>query len=212
MEWTAALQATGAIAAAPTRDLTPLFEPRSVAVVGASGDLSKWGGDVSARLMRGDHRRAVYLVNGRGGEVLGRQAYASLRDLPEAPELVILAMPAKLFEDVVGNRFELGRAVLDGQAVDGLEDDLATLHLRLQKELQHPLGLLGDVGSNTVAAANADDERVEASVVDPFLVCLHPLDTLELLFEESGEVFFCFLDCFPIHLTPCLAINHRKNQ
>lgn len=86
---------------AARRDLTPLFAPRSVAVVGASDDLSKWGGDVGARLLRGEHRRSVYLVNGRGGEVLGRPAYASLRDLPEGPELVFLAMPAKLWEDVV---------------------------------------------------------------------------------------------------------------
>ena len=91
---------------AERRDLTPLFEPRSVAVVGASDDLSKWGGDVGARLLRGEHRRSVYLVNGRGGEVLGRPAYVSLRDLPEGPELVILAMPAKLLR---GRRRRLRR-------------------------------------------------------------------------------------------------------
>jgi acyl-CoA synthetase (NDP forming) len=57
------------------RDLSPLFAPRSVAVRRASGDLSKWGGDVGARSLRGEHRRRVYLVNGRGGEILGRPAY-----------------------------------------------------------------------------------------------------------------------------------------
>jgi acyl-CoA synthetase (NDP forming) len=93
---------------AERRDLTALFEPRSVAVVGASADLSKWGGDVSARLLRGEHRRRVYLVNGRGGEVLGRPAFASLRDLPESPELVLLAMPATLLEAVIDDCVHVG--------------------------------------------------------------------------------------------------------
>lgn len=83
------------------RDFRPLFEPRSVAVVGASNDRSKWGGDVSVRLLDGSDRRSVYLVNGRGGEILGRPAYVSLRDLPEEPELVILTMPTKFLEVVV---------------------------------------------------------------------------------------------------------------
>jgi acyl-CoA synthetase (NDP forming) len=90
------------------RNLAPLFDPRSVAIVGASGDRSKWGGDVSARLLRGEHRRSVYLVNGRGGEILGRAAYKSLRDLPESPELVILTMPAKLFEGIVEDCVAVG--------------------------------------------------------------------------------------------------------
>ncbi len=104
----------------PARDLTALFDPRSVAVVGASSDTSKWGGDVSARLLRGEHRRAVYLVNGRGGEVLGRRAYASLRELPEPPDLVVLAMPAKLLEEVVDDCVATGaRAVVAVTAMLG---------------------------------------------------------------------------------------------
>jgi acyl-CoA synthetase (NDP forming) len=95
------------------RDLTPLFDPHSVAVVGASSDTSKWGGDVSARLLRAEHRRRVHFVNGKGGEVLGRPAYASLRDLPETPDMVILAMSARLLEEVIDDCIALSvRAVV----------------------------------------------------------------------------------------------------
>ena len=45
--------------------------------------------------------------------MLGRTAYASLRELPEPPELVILAMSAKLLEKVVDDCIALGvRAVV----------------------------------------------------------------------------------------------------
>jgi acyl-CoA synthetase (NDP forming) len=151
------------------RDLAPLFAPRSVAIVGASGDLSKWGGDVSARLLRGEHRRRVYLVNGRGGEVLGRPAFASLRDLPEGPELVILAMPAKLLEAVV-------------------EDCVATG----VKAVVAVTAMLGEMGAEGKAREQAAVARLRAAgavLVGPN--CLGVADTV------SGLAAVAFLDVLP---------------
>ena len=68
-----------------SRDLRPLFAPRSVAVVGASADLSKWGNVLARGALRGAHRRGVYLVNRAGGEILGTRALPWLGDVPEAP-------------------------------------------------------------------------------------------------------------------------------
>jgi len=84
----------GAMAARTGRDLRPLFEPRSVAVVGASNDPSKWGQWLARGALLGEHRRGVSLVNRSGGDVLGRPSYRSLEELPEPPELVVLAVPA----------------------------------------------------------------------------------------------------------------------
>jgi predicted CoA-binding protein len=95
------------------RDLRPLFDPRSVAVIGASNDPAKWGQWVARGALRGEHRRAVYLVNRSGGEVMGRPAYRSVDELPEAPELVVLAVPATAFEETVDASLAAGaRAIV----------------------------------------------------------------------------------------------------
>jgi acyl-CoA synthetase (NDP forming) len=95
------------------RDLTPLFEPASVAVVGASDDPVKWGNWLARGALRGASRRAVYLVNRRGGEVLGARAYRALGELPEAPALAVLAVPPAAIEPAIDEAIAVGtRAVV----------------------------------------------------------------------------------------------------
>ncbi len=86
---------------APTRDLRPLFDPSSVAVVGASADPRKWGHWLARGAIAAEHRRAVYLVNRSGAEVLGRRTYRTLDELPDGAELVAIAVPSTAFEETV---------------------------------------------------------------------------------------------------------------
>ena len=73
--------------------LEALFDPRSVAIVGASANRQKWGYWLARGALAGRERRQVYLVNRRGPVVLGSRSWPSLADLPEAPELVVVATP-----------------------------------------------------------------------------------------------------------------------
>jgi acyl-CoA synthetase (NDP forming) len=100
------------VPAASERDLSALFDPRSVAVVGASNDPAKWGQWLARGALRGRHRRAVYLVNRSGDEVLGEKSYRSLAELPEPPELVVLAVPAGAFEETVAASLAAGARAL----------------------------------------------------------------------------------------------------
>jgi len=84
-----------------SRDLRPLFEPSSVAILGASSDPAKWGHWLARGALRGADRREVYLVNRNGGEIWGREAYRSLADLPGPAELVVVSVPEAAFEDAV---------------------------------------------------------------------------------------------------------------
>ena len=114
------------------RDLTPLFDPRSVAVVGVSSDPAKWGYWMARGAVRGEHRRSVYLVARSGGEVLGRRVYRSIGELPESPELVVLSVPAHALEEAVDESLAAGAralvaiaAGLGEQGGDGLRREQA---------------------------------------------------------------------------------------
>ena len=97
-----------------SRDLRPLFDPKSVAVVGASDDPAKWGHWLGRGALRSEHRRSVFLVNRNGGEVLGRRAYRTLAELPEPPELVALTVPAAGFDQAVEDSLAAGARALIG--------------------------------------------------------------------------------------------------
>ena len=73
-------------------NLKALLAPRSMAVVGASGDISKWGGSALRNILDGGYTGTIYPVNPKGGEFFGLQAYTSLDELPEAPDLALLAV------------------------------------------------------------------------------------------------------------------------
>ena len=79
---------------ATVRRLDALFDPASVAVVGASDDPRKWGNWLARGALRGEGHRPAYLVNQRAATVLDRPAYASLAELPDGADLVVIAVPA----------------------------------------------------------------------------------------------------------------------
>lgn len=83
-------------------------DPASVAVVGASDDPAKWGHWLARGALVGHDRRAVHLVNRGGGAVLGRPTVRSLSELDEAPELVVLAVPAAHVPAVVDEALAVG--------------------------------------------------------------------------------------------------------
>jgi acetyltransferase len=81
--------------------LSPLFNPRSVAVVGAGNTAGKVGAVVFANLLQSGFKGAICAVNPRHAEVQGHPCYASLEDLPEAVDLVAIATPSTTVPDLI---------------------------------------------------------------------------------------------------------------
>ncbi len=73
-----------------------LFRPRSIAIVGASSDLLKPGGRVFKNILEHGYAGILLPVNPKALEILGVPVFQSIADLPETPDLAIVAIPAAL--------------------------------------------------------------------------------------------------------------------
>ena len=78
-----------------------LFEPETVAVIGASHDPKKIGHTILNNLISGGYKGRVYPVNPAGGEILGLRVYPSILDIEDDIDVVSLAIPARFCLDAV---------------------------------------------------------------------------------------------------------------
>jgi acyl-CoA synthetase (NDP forming) len=93
-------------------DFRPVFHPRSVVVVGASNDETKFGGRTYFALKQRSFEGGLYAVNPNASEIDGEKTYARVQDLPETPEMAIVAVAAPYSVQAVADCAEKGvRAV-----------------------------------------------------------------------------------------------------
>ncbi|MDY6916399.1 MAG: CoA-binding protein [Chloroflexota bacterium] len=88
--------------------LEPIFEPESVAVIGASTDVNKFGGRAFFLPLETGYRGRLYPVNPSRDEVFGAKAYPSVLDIPDAIDLAVIAVAAPLVPRVMEECVEKG--------------------------------------------------------------------------------------------------------
>ncbi len=170
--------------------LRRFFRPEKVAVVGASRNRTAIGGLLVDNLLSDDFHGVVYPVNPNAPYVQGIVTYASLRDCPEVPDLVVVAVPAPMVNEVVDEAGELGVGavcvVSAGFAELGpegaeLQDDLAG------RAHGHGLRL---VGPNCMGVLNgAADVRLNATFSSTF-----PEPGRVSMSSQSGALGLAVLD------------------
>ncbi len=77
--------------------LDNLFNPRAVAVIGASNSFGKWGYNVLSRVLSHKQGREVYAINNKDPEVMGMKAYRSVVEVPGPVDFAVITVP---FQDV----------------------------------------------------------------------------------------------------------------
>ena len=94
-----------------TKNLDKVFNPNSVAIVGASDSEGSVGYAIVKNFTQMGYSGKVYFINIRKPEILGIKTYPSVEKVPHAIDLAIIATPAKTVPDVIE---ECGKANVKG--------------------------------------------------------------------------------------------------
>jgi len=115
------------------KTMDAVFRPCSVALIGASGTPGKLGHDVLYNLIHAGFEGPIYPINPKADELLGLKVYKDIGSTPEAVDLAVILIPARM---VPGALHQCGEAgvkaaivVTGGFAEAGVEGE------RLQEEM-----------------------------------------------------------------------------
>ena len=88
--------------------LDKLFKPQSVALIGASDRPGSFGCDAAKSLINSQEKLRFYFINQRKSEIFGIRTYPLLAELPEVPELVLIATPASTVNGLIRDAAQRG--------------------------------------------------------------------------------------------------------
>jgi acetyltransferase len=80
-----------------------LFNPSSLAIIGASNDTGKAGGRFLKGLIDTGYRGTLYAVNPNGGDIQGIKSFRSILEVPDDIDLAILTVPGRTVPAVIGD-------------------------------------------------------------------------------------------------------------
>jgi acyl-CoA synthetase (NDP forming) len=136
--------------------LDRLFDPRSVAVVGASADASKLTGRPVSYLQRHGFSGAIYPINPRADLIAGLTCYPDVSSLPSPPDVGIVLLGADRAIDAVRDLSKAGAGaaivLASGFAEAGGEGQ------RRQQDLIAAAGPMRLLGPNTIGLVNITDK------------------------------------------------------
>lgn len=133
-----------------------IFEPRSIAVVGASRRPTQLGSLILRNLKSTGFRGSLYVVNPNATEIESTPSFPALTAIPDAVDLAIIAVPAAAVEPVVDDCVTKGvRAIV---VITAGFAETGTAGKELEKRLLEKVRAAGIrmVGPNCMGVINAD--------------------------------------------------------
>lgn len=190
--------------------LRPFFRPRSVAVVGASRDRAAIGHRLLEAIVGGGFLGTVYPVNPKAKEIRGLRAYPSVRDLPFAVDLAIIAVPPTAVLGVVDDCAVRGiRTIVLITAgfaeVGGAGHELQ--NLLMEKVRGYGMRL---IGPNCLGLVSTDPEiRLNATFVPGF-----PPPGRVAMSSDSGALGLAVLAVaarYGLGISSCVSVGNRAD-
>ncbi len=143
--------------------LSSIFEPGSIAVIGASNNVKKWGGRILKNIA-GSFKGPVYPVNPNEERVQGIPSYRSVLDIPGEVEMAVIAVPSQFVIPVAeecGEKGVRGLVVITAGFREAGEEGA-----ELEKKLVSVVEKYGMrmIGPNTLGIVN-EPRSLNASVI-----------------------------------------------
>ena len=82
------------------RDIGYFFNPKSIAVIGASNNTGKVGYTVLNNIIESGYQGNIYPINPKNPSILGIKAYESILDITEEVDVAIFVIPGKFVTSV----------------------------------------------------------------------------------------------------------------
>ena len=147
------------------RDMNRIMKPDAVAVIGASAEEGKIGNSVMKNLINGGYQGEIYPINPSAGEIMGRKAYKSVKDVPGKIDVAVFAIPAKF----------VAQALIEVRREENPRRGADPVGLRRDRQRRGAEGNPGDRSQVRRAADGPEHLRVLLHVEEPLRDFLHRL-------------------------------------
>ncbi len=159
-----------------------LFEPQSLAMIGASNNFAKWGFIILHNLVMGKYAGKVYPVNPKEKEILGYPCYPRARDIPGPVDLAVITIPARevpgAVRDCVAKKVKALVVISAGFSELGAEGE------RLQKEITEAAGTAGI----PLVGPNGQGLSCPKSSLHPWMPVYFPKPGKVAILSQSGNL------------------------
>jgi acetyltransferase len=174
--------------------LEAIFDPQSVAVIGATDRPDTVGRTVLQNLLTSAFHGKVFPVNPQHSELLGIKAYKNIGSVPQGIDLAVLATPAATIPGLIGECIDAGvkSAVVISAGFRESGERGTGLERQIQQELRR--GSLRLIGPNCLGVMNPSVGLNATFAKDP---------------AKDGNV--AFLSQSGALLTAILDWSHREN-
>lgn len=134
--------------------LDPLFEPRTIALVGAKDDVGSVGRTILQNLLSGGSKATIYPVNPKRELVLGLRCYSSINLVPVEIDLAIVVIPAPGVPQVIRECVQKGCKTAIVISAGFKELGIDGLRLEQEMLIEAKKGALRIIGPNCLGVMN----------------------------------------------------------
>ena len=126
--------------------LTPLFEPKSVAIIGASETPGSIGLTLVRNMLDSEYKGQLFLVNPGHKSIFGQPSYSSVENIPQRLDLAVICTKAPTVPHIVeacGRAGTRGAIVISGGFGESGESGAVLERAVLENARRHRMRLLG---------------------------------------------------------------------